>query len=129
MGREHVRAPQHDQLREPERLRVHAYAVIPQRVASPSPAGDRAQVVEMVRCAQHVPEPAPCPVRALNQAHAAGTEVGPDTLGSVSGDRRLEPGGNGRQRLIPRDASELAGALSPDAPHRIQEAFRRTDLL
>ena len=125
MRRQHVRAPEHDELREPERLRVHSDAVVAQRVAGAESARDRADRHDVTRRAQHVPEPASRAVDALDQPHAAGADEGPDRLGAVLRDHVPEPRRDPLERLVPRDPGELAAPLRPDAAHRIQQAVGR----
>ena len=88
MRRQDVRAPEHDELREPERLRIHADAVVAKGVAGAESARDRADRLHVTRRAEHVPEPASRTVRALKQAHVAAAEKGPDRLRAVASRSR-----------------------------------------
>ena len=120
-----VAAPQDDELREAQRLGIHPHAVVAQRVAGPVPAGDRADRHQVPRGSEDVPQPAPCGIHALEEAHAAGADVGPDRLGAEFPDDGLEPPGDLVERVVPGDALELAPALRTDPPHRIEETLGR----
>ena len=100
MRRQHVGAPQHHELREPERLGIHADAVVAQRVAGAEAAGDRADRLHVTRRAEHVPQPAPGAIGAVDQAHVAGADEGPDRLGAVAW--RSRRGAAWRSRRAPR---------------------------
>src|SRR6185503_19548394 len=80
--REGVAAPQNDELRVAERLRIHPDAVVAERIAGADSAGDRADRHQMLRGPEHVPDPAPGAIDTLEETHAARAEVGPDRLGA-----------------------------------------------
>ena len=88
MRRQHVGAPDDHQLRAAQRLRIHADAVVAERVAGAEAAGDRADGLHVLRGAEHVPQPPAGAVGAVEQAHVAGADVGPDGLAAVGGDDR-----------------------------------------
>ncbi len=127
LGVDGIPAPDHDELRvlahlaevhtalgadprQPARVRQgDADRRVPARVAH-----DVAQAVDAV---------------PLDQSHRARVEVRPDRLETVAGrllDERLR---DAVQRLLPRDASELARALRPHAPQRVEQAVRVVNAL
>ena len=108
-----VAAPEDDQPGEAKRLRIHPHAVVAERVAGADPAGDRADRHQVLRCSEHVPQPAPRAVHALDEPHAAGADVGPDGLGTERLDRAGEALGDLVERLLPRDALERPAPLRP----------------
>ena len=105
-----VAAPQDDEPREAQRLRVHPHAVVAERVAGADPAGDRADRHQVVGRPERVPQPAPRAVHALDEPHAAGADVGPDGLGAELADRAGQPLGDLVERLLPGDALEARRA-------------------
>ena len=120
-----VAAPQDDEPREAQRLRIHPHAVVAERVAGPDPAGDRADRHQVVGRPERVPQPAPRAVHALEEPHAAGADVGPDGLGAEIPDRAGQPLGDLVERLVPGDALEVSAPLGTAAPHRMEQAIRR----
>ena len=120
-----VAAPQDDEPREAERLRVHPHAVVAERVAGADPAGDRADRHQVLRGAERVPQAAPRAIHALDEPHAAGADVGPDGLGTEVSNRAGEALGDLVERLLPGDALEVSTPLGTEAPHRMQQAIRR----
>ena len=123
--RQHVRAPEHDELREPERLRVHSDAVVARACSRCRIRPRSCRSSDVTRRAEHVPEPASGTVDALDQPHVAGAEKGPDRLGAVRRDHVAEPRRDTLERFVPRDPGELAAPLRSDAAHGIQDAFGR----
>ena len=108
VGQPRVRAPQQDQLRVAQLGRVEALggAVGRPRAGGGDVAADRPQ--QPAR-AQPVPEP----LGEEHRQHAlvAGVAVRQHRLGTVLGDERVEAPGDLVERLVPRDAGELAGPL------------------
>ena len=121
-----IAAPDDDQFRVLELLQVRADAGA-HRVAVARGAGrgadgavqqGRAQLVEKTRGHRF----------ALHQAHGAAVAVWQDRLRIARGDR-FQAGRDGRQRLIPADALELAFALLAHAAQRGQQAVRMVGAL
>src|SRR5215471_1010967 len=125
VGGEGVAAPEDDELREAQRLRIHADAVVSERVASAHPARDRADRHEMPGSAERVPEAAPRAVDALEQPHAARAQVRPDGFPTELAADPAQALRDQVERLVPRDALEVARPLRADAPHRVEETVRR----
>jgi len=90
MRRQHVRTPKHNELRETERLWIHADLVVAKCVAGPEPPSNRAKVVVVARSAEHVPQSPPGTVDALDQSHTAAAGNGPDSLSAVARDHVAE---------------------------------------
>ena len=86
MRRQHVGAPDDDQLRAAQRFRIHADAVVAERVAGAEAPGDHADGLDVLRGAERVPQPPAGAVGAVEQAHVAGADIRPDGLTAVGGD-------------------------------------------
>src|SRR5581483_10357600 len=86
-------------------------------------AGDRADRHEVARGAEHVPEPAPGAVDALEQPHAPRPDVRPDGLRPELADHPLQPLRDLVEGRVPGDPLEVAGALRPDAAEGESEAL------
>ena len=120
VGDDGVGAPDEDQLRFVEALRVHAdtgtkgdfHAYL---------AGRRTQRAIEQRRAELVEE-APVHRSVLHQPHGAGVAAGQDGLRLDSGDL-LELRRDGVERLVPGDALEPAFAFRTDAPHWMEHAI------
>src|SRR5215467_6034177 len=106
--RQYVGAPEQNELREPERLRVHSNAIVAQRVACAESACYGANCDHMARRAEHVPESPSGAVDALDQPHIAGADIGPNRLAAVLRDCVAELPGDPLQRLVPGNPGELA---------------------
>ncbi len=115
-----VAAPDQDQLRIDHRLGVGTDGRADRRFPAQR-AGRGADRAVEERCAQAMEE-APVQALALHQAHGAGIAVGQDGARIIGGNV-AEPGGNGVERLVPRDALEAPLALAADTFHRMQQAL------
>ncbi len=118
-----IRTPDQDQPRFLHALRIHAHAAA-ERDLDAHLAGRRAQRAIEQRRAEMEEEPA-VHAREVEQAHGARVAVGADRFGPIRRvDDGLELRGDGRERLVPRDAlpRALAGALAADAAMRIHHA-------
>ncbi len=124
VGRDRIAAPDQDQPAVLELLEVHAEGSADGRGPAGLAGGRTDRAVEQRR-AQPMEEAA-VHRAVLQQAHRAGVAVRQDGLRAVGrrGDVR-EPVGDGRERLVPRDAREAAFALATDAAHRMQHALVR----
>jgi len=121
-----VRAPEDDELRLFEALRVHADGSTERRLQAVL-AGGRAERPIEERCAEFVEE-TPIHRAVLHHAHRAGITARQDGF-RVLGGERLQPRGDFIQRLVPRDAAEVAFAFPAAAPHRVLEPIRRVRAL
>ncbi len=124
IGGDRVRAPDEDELRVFDALRVHADAATQRDLDAGAP-GRRTQRPVELRCAQVVEE-APIHAGIVEQAHRARVAVGADRLRPVGrGGDRLELRGDGVERLVPVDSfpAAVARTFTAHAPMRIDDAI------
>ena len=126
VGDDRVGAPDQDQLRLVEALRVHAVAAAERRLDA-GLAGRRAQRALELRGAQPVEE-APVHRAVLQHAHGAGVAARQDGL-RILGGGRLQARRDLVERLVPADAAEPAFAFLANSLLRIQEPVGRIGAL
>jgi hypothetical protein len=121
-----VRAPEDDELRLVEALRVHANRAAKGRPQAELARG-RAQRALEQRRAQAVEE-APVHRAVLHHAHRPGVAAGKDRL-RVLRRQRFQPRRDLVQRLIPGNSSKFPPTLPPGSFHRVAQAVRRVGAL
>ncbi len=128
VGHDRVAAPDQDQPRGIELLDIHPDGRADRRAPSRLAGGRADRAVEQRR-AQPMEEAA-IHRASLQQAHRPRVGVGEDRLRAVRRrGNRSEPGGDRRERFVPRDALEAALALASHAPHRVQHPVLRVRAL
>ena len=119
--REGVRAPENDQLRFADRLRIgpHPRSIDQIQRLGSSRRADRARELRRADTAEESRRHR----FALDQPHRAGVRIGKDRLWTISGiDDRLQALRDQADRFVPRRAAKFSFTLFADANLRIEQA-------